>query len=384
MKKTIAFLAFLLLTGFNTFSQVAISNDGSAPSTSAMLEVKSTTKGLLPPRLTFAQREAIANPAEGLVVICTNCKVDGTGCISMFLGGHWLNLSGNCDLPAAPAEGIHEQSNGQIIWHWNSTPIAAGYKWNFEDNYETAYSMGLATSKTETFLSTGVSYDAWVWAYNSCGHSAPTLLSAQALGCGSSFTVNHTAGAVAPVTKTVTYGTVTNIPGETSKCWITRNLGATQQPNTYQDITEAAAGWYWQFNHIQGYKHDGTTLTPNATWIGSISENSDWTSGNDPCSSLLGSAWRIPTFTEWSNVDEFGYWSGGNDAFSSGLQLHAAGYVYVTASSGSLFDRGSYGYYQSSKQENATYCSFLYFSNNFCYMWGQYKTGGFSIRCVRD
>ncbi len=77
--------------------------------------------------------------------------------------------------------------------------------------------------------------------------------------CGSSLTINHVAGVVAPVTKTVTYGTVTNIPGETSKCWITSNLGADHQATAINDATEASAGWYWQFNRKQGYKHDGTT-----------------------------------------------------------------------------------------------------------------------------
>ena len=88
--------------------------------------------------------------------------------------------------------------------------------------------MGPVTNKTETGLTIGNSYNRFVWAYNACGYSTPpTVLSAQALTCGSSFTIIHTSGTVAPVSKTVTYGTVTNIPGEISKWWITRNLGAT-------------------------------------------------------------------------------------------------------------------------------------------------------------
>ena len=42
--------------------------------------------------------------------------------------------------------------------------------------------------------------------------------------------INHlAANGVAPVDKTVTYSTVTGIPGEPTKCWITSNLGASQQ-----------------------------------------------------------------------------------------------------------------------------------------------------------
>ncbi|MCX6272816.1 MAG: hypothetical protein NTU44_16685 [Bacteroidetes bacterium] len=47
-------------------AQVSVNSDGSNADPSAMFEVKSTDKGLLPPRMTTAQRDAIANPAEGL------------------------------------------------------------------------------------------------------------------------------------------------------------------------------------------------------------------------------------------------------------------------------------------------------------------------------
>ncbi|MEI7500788.1 MAG: hypothetical protein WCK84_10110, partial [Bacteroidota bacterium] len=53
--------------------------------------------------------------------------------------------------------------------------------------------------------------------------------------CGSSITISHIAGDVSPVTKNVTYGTVTNISGELSKCWITRNLGADRQATKKDD-----------------------------------------------------------------------------------------------------------------------------------------------------
>jgi hypothetical protein len=37
-----------------------------------MLDVKSTTKGMLVPRMTAAQRDAISNPANGLLIYCTD------------------------------------------------------------------------------------------------------------------------------------------------------------------------------------------------------------------------------------------------------------------------------------------------------------------------
>ncbi|MBK9151786.1 MAG: hypothetical protein IPM26_12675 [Saprospiraceae bacterium] len=58
------------------------------PHASSMLDVTSTTKGLLIPRMTSAQRTAIATPATGLLVYQT----DGTTGFYYFDGTSWVNL----------------------------------------------------------------------------------------------------------------------------------------------------------------------------------------------------------------------------------------------------------------------------------------------------
>jgi hypothetical protein len=308
--------------------------------------------------------------------------VDGTGCISLYFGGQWLNLAGNCELPAVPVEGSHVQTNTQIIWNWSAVPIADGYKWHTSNNFAAATNMGTATTKTEINLTPGTNYNRYVWAYNACGNSEPVVLQGQALTCGSSFTRTHFVGATAPVNKTVTYGTVANIPGEEAKCWITRNLGASQQATAVDDGTEASAGWYWQFNRLQGYKHDGTTRTPNTIWITHISEDTNWESANDPCSQLLGSAWRIPTETEWTNVDAAGNWTNWNGPFSLGLQMHAAG--RLNSSNGSLTSPGEVGLYLSSTQQSTTSCLYIEFSTFNSNVTVLSKAYAYSIRCLRD
>ena len=62
---------------------------GSTPDASAMLDVQSTTKGMLPPRLTSAQRDAISNPAEGLIIYNTE-----SDCLNHFAGGRWYEHCG--------------------------------------------------------------------------------------------------------------------------------------------------------------------------------------------------------------------------------------------------------------------------------------------------
>jgi hypothetical protein len=200
--------------------------------------------------------------------------------------------------------------------------------------------------------------------------------------CGLNLPVNHTAGAVAPISKTVIYGTVTNVPGETTKCWITQNLGASQQAASVTDATEQSAGWYWQFNRLQGFKHDGVTLTPSWT-VSTINEGSDWLPGNDPCTSELGTAWRIPTKTEWYNVDNIGGWNTLTDPWSSLLKLHCAG--YLVAVNGSLTSRGTTAYYWSTSQAGATNAWSFNFGSGYS---GTYdssgKAYGFPARCLRD
>jgi len=71
MKRILLTLTVTLLFA-TAFSQVAINTDGSQANASAMLDVKSNTAGLLIPRMTSTQRNAIASPAQGLLVYDTD------------------------------------------------------------------------------------------------------------------------------------------------------------------------------------------------------------------------------------------------------------------------------------------------------------------------
>jgi hypothetical protein len=66
---------------------------GSMPNASAVLDVNSTTKGFLPPRMTSVQRDAISSPALGLIVFCNNCSVKGQ--MQYFDGADWVDMVGN-------------------------------------------------------------------------------------------------------------------------------------------------------------------------------------------------------------------------------------------------------------------------------------------------
>jgi hypothetical protein len=280
---------------------------------------------------------------------------------------------------------------GQVTSQGSLPVLARGLCWDTTGNPTLVHCIGKtkngsgtgAFNSNLTGLNLGTTYYIIAYAANEMDTTYGTEVKQfETLGCGNSFTVTHKAGAVAPVTKTVTYGTVTNIPGEPSKCWITSNLGASRQATAKDDDTEASAGWYWQFNRKQGYKHDGTTRTPNTAWITSIDENADWQTANDPCALEIGSGWHIPTITEWTNVNENGNWTNWNGPWDSELKLHAAGYLNYSV--GSLISRGSLGFYWSSTQFDATNGWYLFFYWGYSYMYSDLKANGFSARCVRD
>lgn len=78
-----------------------------AINSSAMLQADSTTKGFLPPRMTTAQRDAIASPAAGLVVYQNTDNY-----LSLYNGTNWQNV-------------LSPNSNGNVLINKTTD---AGYK----------------------------------------------------------------------------------------------------------------------------------------------------------------------------------------------------------------------------------------------------------------
>jgi hypothetical protein len=255
-----------------------------------------------------------------------------------------------------------------VCWSTTQNPKASG-------NHTTDGSgIGTFTSSI-TGLAANSTYYVRAYATSSSGTAYGDEIILSTYTCGY-VTVNHAAGDVAPVNKTVTYETVTNIPGEESKCWIASNLGADHQASALDDATEPSAGWYWQFNRKQGYKAEGSTVTPS--WPATpIDENSEWISDNDPCRLSLGGTWRIPTLTEWLNVDMV--WNNFADPWNSALKIHAAGYIIF----GNLLLTGEYGRYWSSTQSDQTDGTDLCFLTGSSNMQNMPKIVGTTIRCIK-
>ena len=81
---------FAILVGFTMSAQVGIGT--SSPNAAAALDVVSTSKGLVPPRMTAAQRNSISNPPAGLMLWCSDCGPYGE--LQVYNGSEYTNVIG--------------------------------------------------------------------------------------------------------------------------------------------------------------------------------------------------------------------------------------------------------------------------------------------------
>src|SRR5687767_2225383 len=92
MNKIICIL-LLIITSITSVSQVAINTSGiTNAASSSMLDVSSTSKGILLPRMSSSQRKAIANPETGLLVYDTDRQT-----IYLFDGENWRPMMVTAD-----------------------------------------------------------------------------------------------------------------------------------------------------------------------------------------------------------------------------------------------------------------------------------------------
>lgn len=185
------------------------------PAAAAALDLTSTTKGFLPPRMTNAQMKAIVNPVDGLMVYNTTL-----GCMAYYKNGSY-NCTHNAPTTTAPTAPIADSYTG----HYNGITAEVSV-----DNTLATYTSG-ETFQQNTFC-------------------AGKEISAQ--GCAGLTTVTGASGTVYPLV---------NINGQ---CWMTTNLNEvpsnfnTYTPNSWLNTTPEDLG-YW------GY-YNTTTVDGSAGW----------------------------------------------------------------------------------------------------------------------
>jgi uncharacterized protein (TIGR02145 family) len=89
MRTQLIICAILLTLSGLGYAQVAINADNSLPDNAAILDVKSTTRGLLVPRMTETQLRTITNPVNSLLVFCTT---DDKFYVYLSASGEWKEV----------------------------------------------------------------------------------------------------------------------------------------------------------------------------------------------------------------------------------------------------------------------------------------------------
>ena len=384
MKKTLILLAiFTAVAGMA--QSVGINADGSAANASAMLDVKSNTKGFLPPRMTYAEKTAISTPAAGLIVYCTNCGA--TGEMQFYNGVAWINFSGAAGtnaVPGAPTSPVATAGNAQASVAFtapssNGGSVITGYTVTSSPGSFTA--TGANSPLTVTGLTNGTSYTFTVIATNAVGNSVASAASAAV-------------AAVAPTpTPTVTIDT---------QVWAAINLDVT----TYRDgtpipeVTDPAAwsglttGAWCYYNNVST---NGTTYGKLYNWY-AVAGIHD-TDAATPNKILAPTGWHVPTDAEWTTLTT----TLGGTAVAGGAMKattlwnspnnfasNSSGFTGLPggnrSNDGTFSTIGNYGYWWSSSESSPLYAWYrsLNYNGGSASRSNFHKRFGFSVRCLRD
>jgi Flp pilus assembly pilin Flp len=111
MKQSILVFALLFAT---TLTQAQIGIGTNTPNASSQLDISSTSRGLLPPRMTALQRNAISNPVAGLIVWCNDCGSNGD--IQIYNGTNWVNFNGGTRQLTAATTKIGADIDGEAAY----------------------------------------------------------------------------------------------------------------------------------------------------------------------------------------------------------------------------------------------------------------------------
>ncbi|MEI7424376.1 MAG: FISUMP domain-containing protein [Prolixibacteraceae bacterium] len=264
--KKLVFLLIVLWTSMTMVDaqNVGVNADGTPPANSAMLDVKSTSKGFLLPRMTQAQRDAIPSPENGLMVFCTDC---GIGALSVYTNGSWLNYNNDCPLDAPTNRSSFSNGPTLIAWLWNApgSGTATGYKFNTTNDLSTAIDKGSNNYFEESGLTCNTSYTRYIWAYNKCTNSASLAI---AVSTQTGFPNAATAGVHSSTPTQITWNW-SGGSGATSFKWnTTNNLATATDIGNVRTYTETGLNaftkytrYVWPANACGTYATAGTLTT---------------------------------------------------------------------------------------------------------------------------
>jgi uncharacterized protein (TIGR02145 family) len=372
MKKIV--LSLLVFASLATKAQVGIGLAATSVDPSAQLEVKSTAKGFLPPRMSAAQRDAISSPAAGLVLWCIDCGAKGE--LQVHNGSEWTNMVGGAT------------SNVLIVP--TVTPIVGTYIFNGSaQGPNSATNDGTGTSYTYSYNGTGgTSYGPSATPPSAQGNYAvivtvaPNGNYAGASSAATLFTIE-----AVDLTPRVTIGT---------QVWTTQNLNVSTYLNG-DPIPKVEDAGTWASLTTGAYCYYNNDSATYASVYGKLY---NWYAVNDS-RGLAPAGYHVPTDAEWTTLTttlggesvasgkmkEAGtsHWNSPNAGAdnSSGFNALPGGY---RDNNGGFTSNGTYAAFNSATEFDspAAYLRLLMRFNASVARNTYLKTAGFSVRLVHD
>lgn len=408
----------MILPGLSSLSQVSINTTGDPPVSSAMLDIKSTTGGLLIPRMTQGEMTSINNPANGLQVFCTT---DNKLYIFLSSINRWKEIEfgvGELLLPATYSIGGGSSCMNTVVkgTYTPDVPLTFSSFITIQVDVSTTgtYSVTTNTVNGYSFSASGEFSITGTQTINLMGSGTPAIaqtdqFTATASNNGGTCTFDILVWVSCPGLPTIIYGDQTyNTIQIGTQCWLKENLNLGTSINSSigqtnnsiiekycYDNLEANCGVYgglYQWAEVVQYLNGATNTT---SW-------SPVPTGN--IQGICPAGWHVPKTAEFTVLRDYlggEYAAGGKmktiGTIQAGTGLWWEPNIGATNSSGFTGLPGGFwynnfgyypyaGYFWHATEGSPTYgnLSYLYTINNHLYIVGNYKIHALSVRCLKD
>ena len=319
------------------------------PSPSAVLDLTSTSKGLLLPRLTFAQKSAIVSPEPGLIFWCTDCGT--TGEMQVYNGTAYVNMIGSPAQLGMPAIGSTTgmssvtsstaSSGGVISSDGGATITARGVVWGTSTNptislsTKTTDGTGIGTfTSSLTGLTSGVTYYVRSYATNSVGTKYGSEISFNSLQSAPTLAATTAASSIGATTAT-SGGTISYNGGATVT--VSGLVWSTSAEPTVALSTKTTNGT------LTGtYTSAISGLTPGTLYyVRSYATNAVGTSYGAQTSFTTLTTPTLAATTAASSIASTTATSGGTITSNGGANITSSGVVYGTSPGSSTYSSTS-------------------------------------------
>jgi hypothetical protein len=334
------FLIITLILSLKAFSQVAIGT--TTPHSAAILDLTSSNKGFLPPRMTAAQRNEIVSPVAGLEIWCTDCGTYGEA--QIYNGSIWTNLAGGTvSVVIAPLVPTSLGAVSPVGIGTNSPNAAAALELRSTTKGFLTARMTFTQRNAMEPTSTAAGLQVWCTDCNSGAGELSIFNGAywtNSTGAIANMAPPIGGNAICDGSRPTVVKDVTHIYNGITYTWMDRNLGASRAATTYDDYMAFGCRYQW------GRGNDGhasivwtsstagtpvngvTTVTsssttaPNALFINAGNTNLSWMTTppnpetrwqgvngvNNPCPA----GYRLPVGDEFNALVSGNYNTGTN------------------------------------------------------------------------